>query len=171
MYILMDTYMYQIILPLLVLFGCEHISLTPVICMRQSSVQQGIEPTIKVIVYKSCGELSQSLTVQHTLIIGLQEMMGNSHVGKFYYLKLLISYIFRKCINFPLFFSILLKISLSFLTDLSCKPFLSGHFWACRYYKVTSSRLVYYSILNSLGQRSQNINIKFLLHENPWVCY
>ena len=66
MYILMDTYMYQIILPLLVLFGCEHISLTPVICMRQS-----IEPTIKVIVYKSCGELSLLNIAQHALSNGL----------------------------------------------------------------------------------------------------
>ena len=39
---------------------------------------------------------------------------------------------------------------------------------------VASSRLVYYSILNSLGQRSQYISIKFPLHkqsENTWVCY
>ena len=39
---------------------------------------------------------------------------------------------------------------------------------------VASSRLVYYSILNSFGQRSQYISIKFPLHkqsENTWVCY
>ena len=44
----------------------------------------------------------------------------------------------------------------------------------CTYRKVASSRLVYYSILNSLGQRSQYISIKFCLHkqsENAWVCY
>ena len=42
----------------------------------------------------------------------------------------------------------------------------------CR--KGASSRPVYYSILNSLEQRSQYINIKFLLHkqsENPKMCY
>ena len=43
------------------------------------------------------------------------------------------------------------------------------------YRKVASSRLVYYSILNSFAQRSQYISIKFPLHkqsENPWVvCY
>ena len=49
------------------------------------------------------------------------------------------------------------------------------------YCKVTSSRpfyrstrLVYNSILNSLGQRSQYISIKFTLHkqsENPFMCY
>ena len=39
--------------------------------------------------------------------------------------------------------------------------------------KVASSRPVYYSILNSLGQRSQYISIKFPLHkssENPKMC-
>ena len=42
------------------------------------------------------------------------------------------------------------------------------------YHKVASSRPVYYSILNSFGQRSQYISIKFPLHkqsENPWMCY
>ena len=42
------------------------------------------------------------------------------------------------------------------------------------YCKVGSSRLVYYSILELFGQRSQYISIKFPLHkpsENPWVCY
>ena len=42
----------------------------------------------------------------------------------------------------------------------------------CIYRKVASSRPVYYSILNSLGQRSQKISIKFPLHkqsENAWV--
>ena len=42
------------------------------------------------------------------------------------------------------------------------------------YRKVASSRPVYYSILNSLGQRSEYISIKFPLHkqsENAWVCY
>ena len=42
------------------------------------------------------------------------------------------------------------------------------------YHKVASSRPVYYSILDSLGQRSQYIIIKFPLHkqsENPWMCY
>ena len=34
-----------------------------------------------------------------------------------------------------------------------------------RYRKVASSRPVYYSILNSLGQRSQYISIKFPLHK------
>ena len=52
--------------------------------------------------------------------------------------------------------------------------------WAHRKYfsfqchKVVSSRLVYYSILNSFGKRSQYISIKFALHkqsENPWMCY
>ena len=46
--------------------------------------------------------------------------------------------------------------------------------WHCIYRKVASSRLVYYSILNSFGQRSQYISIKFPLHkqsENPWMCY
>ena len=40
--------------------------------------------------------------------------------------------------------------------------------------KVASSRPVYYSILESLGQRLQYISIKFLLHkqsENPKMCY
>ena len=40
--------------------------------------------------------------------------------------------------------------------------------------KVASSRLVYYSILNSFGQRSQYISSKFPVHkqsENPWMCY
>ena len=36
------------------------------------------------------------------------------------------------------------------------------------YRKVASSRLVYYSIMNSFGQRSQHINIKFTLHK---YCY
>ena len=42
------------------------------------------------------------------------------------------------------------------------------------YRKVASSRQVYYSILDSYGQRSQYISINFPLHkqsENPWVCY
>ena len=42
------------------------------------------------------------------------------------------------------------------------------------YHKVARSGSVYYSILVSLGQRSQFISIKFPLHkqsENPWVCY
>ena len=42
------------------------------------------------------------------------------------------------------------------------------------YRKVTSSRPVYYSILNSLGQRSQCISIKFPLLKQPknvWVCF
>ena len=42
------------------------------------------------------------------------------------------------------------------------------------YCKVSSSRPVYYSILNYLGQRSQCISIKFPLlknSENDWVCY
>ena len=42
------------------------------------------------------------------------------------------------------------------------------------YRKVARSRPVYYSILNSLRQRSQYISIKFPLHkqsENTWVCY
>ena len=42
------------------------------------------------------------------------------------------------------------------------------------YRKVTSSRPIYYSILNSFGQRSQYISIKFPLHkqsENPKMCY
>ena len=42
------------------------------------------------------------------------------------------------------------------------------------YLKVASSRPVYYSILNSLGIRSQYISIKFPLHkdaENAYVCY
>ena len=41
------------------------------------------------------------------------------------------------------------------------------------YRKVASSRPVYYSILNSFGQRSQYISIKFPLHkqsENPKMC-
>ena len=43
-----------------------------------------------------------------------------------------------------------------------------------KYRKVPTSRPVYYSILNSLGQRSQYIIIKFPLHnqsENPKMCY
>ena len=42
------------------------------------------------------------------------------------------------------------------------------------YHKVGSSRPVYYSILDLLGQRSQYIRIRFPLHkqsENPWMCY
>ena len=42
-----------------------------------------------------------------------------------------------------------------------------------KYRKVASSRPVYYSILELLGQRSQYIRVKFALHkpsENPWVC-
>ena len=42
------------------------------------------------------------------------------------------------------------------------------------YRKVASSRPVYYSILNSFGQRSQYVNIKLPLHkqsENPSMCY
>ena len=42
------------------------------------------------------------------------------------------------------------------------------------YRKVTSSRPVYYSILNSFGQRVQYISIKFPLHkqsENPKMFY
>ena len=42
------------------------------------------------------------------------------------------------------------------------------------YRKVTSNTPVYYSILNSFGQRSQYISIKFPLHkqcENPKMCY
>ena len=42
------------------------------------------------------------------------------------------------------------------------------------YCKVVSSRPVYYSILETFGQRSQYISIKFPLHkqsENPWVCW
>ena len=35
-----------------------------------------------------------------------------------------------------------------------------------KYRKVTSSKPVYYSILNSLGQRSQYISIKFPLHNS-----
>ena len=40
--------------------------------------------------------------------------------------------------------------------------------------KFVSSSPVYYSILNSFGQRSQYISIKFPLHkqsENPLMCY
>ena len=43
-----------------------------------------------------------------------------------------------------------------------------------KHHKVASSRPVYYSILNSLGQRSQYISIKFHLYkqyENPKMCY
>ena len=43
-----------------------------------------------------------------------------------------------------------------------------------RYRKVASSRLVYYSILELFGQRSQYISLKFLLHkpsENLVICY
>ena len=42
------------------------------------------------------------------------------------------------------------------------------------FHKVASRRLVYYSILNSLGQRSQYISFKFPIHkqsENNWVCH
>ena len=42
------------------------------------------------------------------------------------------------------------------------------------YCKVTSSRLRYYSILDSFSQTSQYIRIKFALHKqsvNPWVSY
>ena len=42
------------------------------------------------------------------------------------------------------------------------------------YRKVVSRRPVYYSILDSLGQKSQYISIKFPLHkqsENPKMCY
>ena len=42
------------------------------------------------------------------------------------------------------------------------------------YRKVASSRLVFYSILDSLGKRSQYISIKFRLHkqsQNPWMCH
>ena len=43
------------------------------------------------------------------------------------------------------------------------------------YHKVLPNRRpVYYSILNSLGQRPQYISIKFPRHkqsENAWVCY
>ena len=42
------------------------------------------------------------------------------------------------------------------------------------YRKVASSRLVYYSILNTFGKRSHYISILFTLHkksENPWMCY
>ena len=42
------------------------------------------------------------------------------------------------------------------------------------YRKIASSRPVYYSILNSFGQRSRYISIKFRLHkqsENPKMCY
>ena len=42
------------------------------------------------------------------------------------------------------------------------------------YFKVTSSRPVDYSILETFGQRSQYISIKFPLHkhsESAWVCY
>ena len=48
-------------------------------------------------------------------------------------------------------------------------------FLSARYRKVASSRPVYYSILNSFGQRSQYISIKYPLHkpsENPCIeCY
>ena len=40
--------------------------------------------------------------------------------------------------------------------------------------KVVSSRQVYYLILDTFGQRSQYISIKFPLHkwsENRWMCY
>ena len=40
-----------------------------------------------------------------------------------------------------------------------------AHFYLYVYRKVASSRPVYYSILNSLCQRSQYISIKFLLHK------
>ena len=43
-----------------------------------------------------------------------------------------------------------------------------------KYHKVASSRPFYYSILESFGQRSEYISIKFPLHkesENPWTCY
>ena len=42
------------------------------------------------------------------------------------------------------------------------------------YRKVASSRPVYYSILDSLGQRSQYTSMKFPLHKqsgNPKMCY
>ena len=42
------------------------------------------------------------------------------------------------------------------------------------YRRVASSRMVYYSILETFGQRSKYISIKFPLHkhsENAWVCY
>jgi hypothetical protein len=44
----------------------------------------------------------------------------------------------------------------------------------CAYLKVASNRLVYYSILNCFGQRSQYISIKFppqKQSENPEMCY
>ena len=65
------------------------------------------------------------------------------------------------------------------LKNSSAKYFQNSFKWSyfsphLIYRKVASSRLVYYSILESFGQRSQYISIKFPLHkesENPWTCY
>ena len=50
-----------------------------------------------------------------------------------------------------------------------------SYHWDWDYYcKVSSSRPVYYSILDTFGQRSRYKSIKFPLHkesENPWTCY
>ena len=70
-----------------------------------------------------------------------------------------------------------------FLTDFVFLTFWDNRellYWVVKwniefiYRKVASSSLVYYWILNSLGQRSQYISIRFPLHkqfENAWVCY
>ena len=96
----------------------------------------------------------------------LRKVSKGGKFESFKYKKL--SKLMFKFLN-PAFFTIITTVLLSIKRS-HCirRPSISV------YRKIASSRPVYYSILNSIGQRSQYIIIKYPLHKQsktPWVCF